>query len=104
MRHSCFPIPRERQRRCRVPTVCFHRQALIDQVVGTALPESQNSEEVSTTVKAFMTADLPHELLELLEKIVLQSTNFSDNKNLQVQPGIQCNRGYRARQQLQAAC
>ncbi len=53
------------------------------QVVGTALPESQNSEEVSTTVKAFMTADLPHELLELLEKIVLQSTNFSDNKNLQ---------------------
>jgi len=60
-----------------------HRKALIDQVVGTALPESQNSEEVSTTVKAFMTADLPHELLELLEKIVLQSTNFSDNKNLQ---------------------
>jgi hypothetical protein len=42
--------------------VCFHRQALIDQVVGTALPESQNSEEVSTTVKAFMTADLQHEL------------------------------------------
>jgi clathrin heavy chain len=60
-----------------------NRRTLIDQVVGTALPESKDSDEVSLAVRAFMTADLPHELLELLEKIVLQSTSFSDNKNLQ---------------------
>ncbi|KAH8519947.1 hypothetical protein H0E87_001406 [Populus deltoides] len=35
------------------------------------------------TVKAFMTADLPHELIELLEKIVLQNSAFSGNFNLQ---------------------
>ena len=35
----------------------FRRQ-LIDQVVSTALPESKNPEQVSTTVKAFMQANL----------------------------------------------
>eukprot|EP00824_Muranothrix_gubernata_P004637 TRINITY_DN15925_c0_g1_i1.p1 TRINITY_DN15925_c0_g1~~TRINITY_DN15925_c0_g1_i1.p1 ORF type:complete len:1721 (+),score=473.39 TRINITY_DN15925_c0_g1_i1:271-5163(+) len=60
----------------------FRRQ-LIDQVVSTALPESKSPEEVSTTVKAFMTADLPNELIELLEKIVLQTSEFSGNRNLQ---------------------
>ena len=38
---------------------------------------------MSTTVKAFMAADLPHELIELLERIVLQGSDFSENKNLQ---------------------
>lgn len=37
--------------------------------VPTALPETTVPEEVSTTVKAFMTADMPEELTELLEKI-----------------------------------
>lgn len=60
-----------------------HKRSVIDQVVQTALPESRNSEEVSTTVKAFMTADLPNELIELLEKIVLESSEFSGNRNLQ---------------------
>lgn len=60
----------------------FRRQ-LIDQVVSTALPESKNPDQVSATVKAFMTADLPHELIELLEKIVLQNSAFSGNPNLQ---------------------
>ena len=60
----------------------FRRQ-LIDQVVSTALPESKNPDQVSVTVKAFMTADLPHELIELLEKIVLQNSAFSGNPNLQ---------------------
>ncbi len=60
-----------------------HKRSVIDQVVQTALPESGNSEEVSTTVKAFMTADLPNELIELLEKIVLESSQFSGNRNLQ---------------------
>jgi len=60
-----------------------HRRPLIDAVVGNALPETKNPDVVSTTVKAFMTADLPNELIELLEKIVLQSSEFSDNRNLQ---------------------
>jgi clathrin heavy chain len=60
-----------------------HKRSVVDQVVQTALPESRNSEEVSTTVKAFMTADLPNELIELLEKIVLESSEFSGNRNLQ---------------------
>ena len=60
-----------------------NRRQLIDQVVQTALPETKNPDHVSTTVKAFMAADLPHELIELLERIVLQGSDFSENKNLQ---------------------
>jgi clathrin heavy chain len=59
------------------------RRQLIDQVVEWALPESTNADEVSCTVKAFMAADLPSELINLLERIVLQGSDFSDNKNLQ---------------------
>jgi clathrin heavy chain len=59
------------------------RRYLVDQVVQTALPETKNPDEVSTTVKAFMAADLPGELVELLERIVLQGSDFSNNKNLQ---------------------
>lgn len=59
------------------------RRALIDQVVQTALPETKNPDEVSTTVRAFMNAELPNELIELLERIVLQGTDFSSNRNLQ---------------------
>lgn len=59
------------------------RRQLIDQVVEWALPESTNADEVSCTVKAFMSADLPSELINLLERIVLQGSDFSDNKNLQ---------------------
>ena len=53
------------------------------QVVSTALPESKNPEQVSVAVKAFMTAGLQAELIELLEKIVLQNSSFSNNHNLQ---------------------
>lgn len=49
----------------------------------TALSETQDPEDISVTVKAFMTADLPNELIELLEKIVLDSSVFSDHRNLQ---------------------
>lgn len=59
------------------------RRQLIDQVVEWALPESTNADEVSCTVKAFMAADLPGELISLLERIILQGSDFSDNKNLQ---------------------
>ena len=47
------------------------------QVVQTALSETQDPEEISVTVKAFMTADLPN---ELLEKIVLESSVFSEHR------------------------
>ena len=48
------------------------------QVVQTALAETQDPEDISVTVKAFMAADLPNELIELLEKIVLEKSVFSD--------------------------
>ncbi|XP_052799868.1 clathrin heavy chain 1 isoform X2 [Mya arenaria] len=60
-----------------------YRRQLIDQVVQTALSETQDPEDISVTVKAFMTADLPNELIELLEKIVLDSSVFSEHRNLQ---------------------
>ena len=52
-------------------------------MVSTALPECKNPEQVSVAVKAFMTAELQAELIELLEKIVLNNTSFSNNHNLQ---------------------
>ena len=52
------------------------------QVVQTALSETQDPEDISVTVKAFMTADLPNELIELLEKIVLDSSVFSDHRSV----------------------
>jgi clathrin heavy chain len=60
-----------------------HRPKLIAQVIQTALPESDNPEEVSVAVKAFMAADLQNDLIELLEKIVLETSKFSSNRNLQ---------------------
>lgn len=60
-----------------------YRRSLIDQVVQTALNETQDPEDVSVTVKAFMSADLPNELIELLEKIVLENSVFSEHRNLQ---------------------
>ena len=49
-------------------------------MVQTALSETQDPEDVSCTVKAFMTADLPNELIELLEKIVLENSVFSEHR------------------------
>ena len=57
------------------------RQRVVDQVVQVGLPESKNADEVSETVKAFMSADMPSALIALLEKIVL--LQGSENKNLQ---------------------
>ncbi|KAL4063210.1 armadillo-type protein [Scleroderma citrinum] len=61
----------------------IHRRALVDQIVATALPECTDPDDVSVTVKAFLSADLPLELIELLEKIVIEPSPFSDNRNLQ---------------------
>ena len=60
-----------------------HKDELVSAVVGTALPEADNPDMVSSTVKAFMAANLPHELIGLLERLVLQRSVFSDNRNLQ---------------------
>ena len=51
--------------------------------MSTALPECTDPDDVSITVKAFLSADLPVELIELLEKIIIEPSPFSDNKNLQ---------------------
>lgn len=61
----------------------IHRRSLIDQVISTAVPESTEPEKVSVAVKAFLDADLPAELIELLEKIILEPSPFSDNGSLQ---------------------
>ena len=57
-----------------------YRRPLIDQVIQTALAETQDPEEISVTVKAFMTADLPNNLIELLEKIVIDNSVFSEHR------------------------
>lgn len=57
-----------------------YRQQLVEQVIQTALAETQDPEEISVTVKAFMSADLPKHLIELLEKIVLDNSIFSEHR------------------------
>jgi len=59
-----------------------HRKNVIDQVTSSALPETKNVEEVSNTVQAFIEAELPNELIELLERIVLHNSDFAANKSL----------------------
>ncbi len=60
-----------------------YRRAVVDQVVQTALVETQSPDEVASAVRAFIAAELPTELIELLEKIMLEETAFSSNKDLQ---------------------
>ncbi|KAI9809888.1 MAG: hypothetical protein M1825_000321 [Sarcosagium campestre] len=60
-----------------------HRRSLVDQIISTAVPESTEPDKVSVAVASFLAADLPAELIELLEKIVLEPSPFSDNENLQ---------------------
>ncbi|ODV62818.1 clathrin heavy chain [Ascoidea rubescens DSM 1968] len=62
----------------------MYRRQLIDQLVGTAIPELTNPDPVSIAVKAFMDNNLPMELIELLEKIILEpDSTFNDNASLQ---------------------
>ncbi|KAK4540289.1 hypothetical protein LTR36_009601 [Oleoguttula mirabilis] len=61
----------------------IHRRSLVDQIISTAVPESQDPEKVSIAVKAFIEGDMPVELIELLEKIIIEPSTFSDNANLQ---------------------
>ena len=39
----------------------------------------QDPEEISVTVKAFMSADLPNNLIKLLEKIVIYNSIFNQH-------------------------
>jgi clathrin heavy chain len=63
------------------------RRALIDQVVYTVLHEGHDADDVCFTVKSFIAADLPNELIELLEKLLLvddgSTSLFAQNTNLQ---------------------
>ncbi|KAF2832004.1 clathrin heavy chain [Ophiobolus disseminans] len=61
----------------------MHRRSLVDQVTSTAVPSANDPEKVSVAVKAFITGDMPAELIELLEKIILEPSSFSDNPSLQ---------------------
>lgn len=60
-----------------------NRRSLVDQIISTAVPEAKEPEKVSVAVKAFLQNDLPVELIELLEKIILEPSPFSDNGSLQ---------------------
>lgn len=60
-----------------------HRRKTIDQTIASALPECTNPDEISVTVKAFISAELHNELIELLEKIVLHRSEFANARNLQ---------------------
>jgi clathrin heavy chain len=61
-----------------------HKPELVKVVISTALPEAEDADMVSCTVKAFMAADdmLPA-LIDLLERLVLYGKNFANSKNLQ---------------------
>ncbi|KAI1498271.1 clathrin heavy chain [Biscogniauxia marginata] len=61
----------------------IHRRSVIDQVIATAVPECSDPAKVSEAVASFLAADLPLELIELLEKIVLEPSPFNDNPSLQ---------------------
>ena len=50
-------------------------------MIQTAISETDVAEAVSVTVKAFMLADLPKEMLRLLEKIIFNENSiFKDNR------------------------
>jgi clathrin heavy chain len=49
----------------------------------TAYTASNDPDKVSVAVKAFITGDMPAELIELLDKILLEPSSFSDNPSLQ---------------------
>jgi clathrin heavy chain len=72
-----------------------YRPKVVDQVVHSILPETKDASQVKVTVKAFIDANLEGELLELLEKLVLHTSEFSQNpklQNLLILTAIRCNR------------
>ncbi|SCU97855.1 LAMI_0F11782g1_1 [Lachancea mirantina] len=61
----------------------MHRRQLVDAVVGSGIGELSDPEPVSLTVQAFMNNGLKLELIELLEKIILEPSPFNENTALQ---------------------
>jgi len=61
------------------------RNLFIDQVVSTALPKIKAPEKVAVAVQGFLEADMPEVLMEMLERLVMSTSNtaFSRNQNLQ---------------------
>lgn len=61
----------------------IHRRQLTESVISVGIPELTDPEPVSITVQAFMSNGLKLELIELLEKIILEPSPFNDNVALQ---------------------
>ncbi|KAL1304968.1 hypothetical protein AAFC00_003874 [Neodothiora populina] len=61
----------------------MHRRSVVDQLIATAVPEAQDPAKIALVVQALIDADMPSELIELLEKIILEPSTFSDNTTLQ---------------------
>ncbi|CAF1384603.1 unnamed protein product [Adineta ricciae] len=59
-----------------------HRHLIIDQLIQNVAPKIQDPDELSVVVKAFINADVPNDLIKLLEKVVLRNSNFCSNRNL----------------------
>lgn len=64
------------------PSNAWRRQ-LLDQTIGSVIVECSDAEQVSIAVKAMIAAELSQELVVLLERLLLEGTQFSSNKNLQ---------------------
>ncbi|KAF1745283.1 hypothetical protein MXB_2618 [Myxobolus squamalis] len=60
-----------------------YRRSLIEQASQSAVTDSFDPECVTIFVKALMIADLSHDLVELLEKIVLADSPYRSFRNLQ---------------------
>lgn len=60
-----------------------NRRNLMEALINSTVIESSDAEDVAFTVKALMIADLPTELIGLLEKIVYGDYTFSQHRNLQ---------------------
>ncbi len=58
-----------------------HRDAVVDAVINTVIPETKNTDQIKATLKAF--GHIPDKLLLLLEKIVLGNTEFGKFAKLQ---------------------
>lgn len=59
------------------------RGSLVEHLVGQVLPNCKEAHKVALVVKVFLSADLPNYLIELLDKIVLQTGQFKGEKNLE---------------------
>lgn len=56
---------------------------VVRETVQTAVPESKDPEEIAVIIKALIGTGKSIALVELLEKLLLESTSFASNKNLQ---------------------